>query len=172
MATFTDHRIEELRSLKAEGATKEALPISDSKPTAGNRNVPVHSSIAPLVARLCKAAPVDGYLIESSAAGKYGVSSDPLSKRFGRMKTDMGFGPGQVFHSIRKTVATLLEQARLVEGIAADILGHEKVMMSFSLNSDGISMKQKRPEIWKVAYSAPLSRPSDYASIQESTSPT
>jgi hypothetical protein len=31
-----------------------------------------------------------------------------------------------VFHSIRKTVATLLEDAQCPEGIAADIIGHDK----------------------------------------------
>ena len=36
----------------------------------------------------------------------------------------MGFGPEHVFYSLRKTVATRLEDAQCPEGIAADIIGH------------------------------------------------
>jgi integrase len=49
----------------------------------------------------------------------------------------MGFGPPYVLHSIRKTVATLLEDAGCPEGVAADILGHEKPAMTYGLHSGG-----------------------------------
>ena len=47
----------------------------------------------------------------------------------------MGFGDNHVFHSIRKAVATLLENARIAENIVDDILGHEKNTMTYGLNS-------------------------------------
>lgn len=61
----------------------------------------------------------DGYLIPVSTQNQYDERSAPIGKRFGRMKAEMGFGPEHVFHSIRKTVATLLEDAQCPEGIAA-----------------------------------------------------
>jgi hypothetical protein len=36
-----------------------------------------------------------------------------MSKRFGHLKTKEGFDERYVFHSIRKTVATLLENAQV-----------------------------------------------------------
>jgi integrase len=158
MAAFSGARIEELCSLKAEDVVNGFLNIADAKTTAGIREVPIHPAIAALVARLAKAAGV-GYLIKSTAAGKYGVRSDPLSKRFGRLKTGMGYGEDHVFHSIRKTVTTLLEQAGVVEGIAADIVGHEKPTMTYGLYSDGTGMKQKMKAIRTVSYPAPLGKP-------------
>jgi hypothetical protein len=57
-----------------------------------------------------------------------------------------------VFHSIRKTVGTLFEQAEVLEGVAADILGHEKQTMTYGLYSGGSSMKQKRDAMHKLKY--------------------
>ena len=111
-----------------------------------------------LVAKMIEGS-TDGYLVRSNAAGQYGVRSDPYSKRFGRMKEAMGFSAGHVFHSIRKTVATLLEHAEVKEGIAADILGHEKKTMTFGLYSDESSMAQKLEAISRVGYPGGLGTP-------------
>jgi hypothetical protein len=75
-------------------------------------------------------------------------------KRFGRLKTAAGFGPELVFHSIRKLVATQLEQAGVAESTAADLLGHDRrgATMSFGLYSGGSSMEQKRAAIEKLVY--------------------
>lgn len=73
------------------------------------------------------------YLFSGGAKNQYGIRSDTLSKKFGRIKTKLGFGREYVFHSIRKTVATKLEQAGFQENIAADILGHEKPNITYGL---------------------------------------
>lgn len=158
LGAYTGARIEELCSLTVKTSAGDAFTINDAKTDAGIRQVPIHPRLAPVVKRLQEAS-TDSYLIPSTAAGKYGVRSDPLSKRFGRLKAVMGFAPAYVFHSIRKTVATQLEQAGVPEGIAADILGHEKQTLSYGLYSSGSSAKDKLKAISKVAYPAPLDRP-------------
>lgn len=158
LAAYTGARIEELCSLTVKTSEGDALSIEDAKTEAGIRKVPVHRAIRPLVKRLREAAQ-DGYLIHSTATGKYGVRSDPLSKRFGRLKGSLGFGPEHVFHSIRKTVTTQLEQAGVPEGVAMDILGHEKPTLTYGLYSSGSSMKAKLEAISKVAYPGALISP-------------
>ena len=54
------------------------------------------------------------------------VKDLPIGKRVGRLKKRLGFGATKVFHSIRKTVITQLEQAGVPESVTADIVGHEK----------------------------------------------
>ncbi|CAN5330222.1 hypothetical protein BH09PSE5_BH09PSE5_06790 [soil metagenome] len=159
LGAYTGARIEELCSLTVENSASGVFNIVDSKTAAGVREVPIHPMLVGLVATLA-AASKDGYLIPSTAAGQYGVRSDPLSKRFGRLKESMNFGAGHVFHSIRKTVATLLEQAGVVEGVAADILGHEKRTLSYGLYSSGSSQAQKAAAIGTISYSAHLNMPS------------
>ena len=53
-----------------------------------------------------------------------------MCKRFG-LKKRLGFGSTKVFHSIRKTVITQLEQAGVPESVTADIVGYEKKTMIF-----------------------------------------
>ena len=158
LGAYTGARIEELCSLTLETSRDGVFIINDSKTDAGLRGVPVHPRLVRVVKRLLEAS-TDGFLIPSTSQSKYGVRSDPLSKRFGRLKESMGFGPGHVFHSIRKTAATLLEQAGVPEGVAADILGHEKQTLSYGLYSTGSSTKDKLKAISKVAYPGPLDRP-------------
>lgn len=85
------------------------------------------------------------YVIPDLNIDSRGERGKVLGKRFGRLKTAMGFkGRAKVFHSIRKTVRTQLEQAGVSEGMAADILGHEKQTMTYGLYSAGSSLKQKQ----------------------------
>lgn len=86
------------------------------------------------------------------SANKYGDRSNAVGKRFGRLKTDGGFGAQHVFHSIRKTVATLLENAGVTENIAADIIGHDKPTMTYGLYSGGNSLETKRTALEKISY--------------------
>jgi hypothetical protein len=48
----------------------------------------------------------------------------------------------------------MLENAGVVEGVAADILGHEKKPISYGLYSAGSSMALKAAAINKLAYPA------------------
>ena len=77
--------------------------------------------------------PDDPYLIGGQKADKYNDRSGAIGSRFSRLKTAAGYGEELVFHSLRKTVATLVENAGVPEGIAADILGHEKKTLSYGL---------------------------------------
>jgi integrase len=113
--------------------------------------VPIHSKLKATVARLRKASQ-DGYLLPGLVPNKYGDRSGALGKRFGRLKTRLGFGEGHVFHSIRRTVATLLENAGVPEGVSADILGHDKPTMTYGLYSGGASLATKREAIEKLSY--------------------
>ncbi len=77
-----------------------------------------------MIDQLIKDADKDGYLIVSNAKNKYGERSQPIGKRFGRLKTELGFDGRYVFHSIRKTVAHMFETAECPAEVAKDIIGH------------------------------------------------
>ena len=74
------------------------------------------------------------------------------SRRWRRDRKRLGFGSTKVFHSIRKTVITQLEQAGVPESVTADIVGHEKKTMTYGLYSGGSSLKQKLEAINKIKY--------------------
>ncbi len=152
LGAYTGARIEELCSLKVEDVNG-SIRIRDSKTEAGIREVPIHSALKPLVTRL-KEESKDGYLLSGLTFNKYGDRSNAIGKRFGRLKTAQGFGRSHVFHSLRKTLITLLEDAGVSENLAADIVGHEKPRITYGLYSGGASLETKAKALELVKYPA------------------
>ena len=64
----------------------------------------------------------------------------------------MGFSERHVFHSIRRTVTTQLENAGVPENITADIVGHEKPTITYGLYSGGASIEIMAEAIEKLRY--------------------
>ncbi|MDG2442017.1 MAG: hypothetical protein P8M13_02040 [Luminiphilus sp.] len=70
-------------------------------------------------------------------------NKNAIGKRFGRhKKTVVGNDQCKVFHSIRKNVTTFLERGGVAEGVAADLIGHEKQTITYGLYSGGSSIEQ------------------------------
>jgi integrase len=153
LGAYTGARIEELCSLKVENVTDKSFNILDSKTLAGIREVPIHSKLEPLVKRL-KETSKDGYLLSGLTFNKYGDRSNNVGKKFGKLKTELGYETRtHVFHSIRKTLVTLLENAGVSEGVTADIVGHEKHTMTYGLYSGGNNLTIKKEALERVSYS-------------------
>jgi integrase len=91
-------------------------------------------------------------LLSDLSKNKYGDRSNAIGKRFGRLKTKQKFSSRYVFHSIRKTFTTMLENAGVGENLAADIVGHEKPRITYGLYSGGASLEVMREAVKKVAY--------------------
>lgn len=153
VGAYTGARIEELCSLKCKAVhlSKNYFNVYDSKTEAGIRSVPIHSKIRNLVKRLVEESQ-DGYLFSGLTFNKYGARSNAIGKKFGRLKTAMKFTKLHVFHSVRKTLTTQLENAGISENVAADIVGHEKPRITYGLYSGGASIEVKREAIEKVTY--------------------
>jgi len=151
LAMWSGARIEELCSLKLDKVGRSSFQIEDAKTEAGWREVPIHSKLKPTIQRL-REATKDGYLLSGLTSNKYGDRSNAIGKRFGHLKAAKGFGRQYVFHCIRKTVATLLENAGVPENISADIMGHDKPTMTYGLYSGGASLATKRDAIEKLSY--------------------
>lgn len=160
LGAHTGARIEELCVLEVSSVTVDAaglptaISIRDSKTKASRRDVPVHSAVGSLVRKLIEEAQGGRWLIHSAAANKYGKRSTGPGKRFGRLKATLGHGEGLVFHSIRKTVATLLQNANCPESVAADLLGHKIPTMTYGLYATGTTMKVKQRWIERITYPA------------------
>lgn len=151
IGAYSGARIEELCSLKVDDVTPVSFLIVDAKTEAGIREVPIHKAIAPLMDRL-KAQSEDGYILSGLTFNKYGDRSNAIGKRFGRLKTRLGYGEAHVFHSLRKTLVTLLEDAGVPENLAADIVGHEKPSMTYGLYSGGASLETKAEALARAHY--------------------
>ena len=158
VAIYTGARREEIGGLKINNINLNdmTLQIEDAKTEAGNRAVPIHPTLEPIIQQKLSASKDDtSYLFHTLTSNQYGKRTDAFGKRFGRIKNSMGFDNRYVFHSIRKTVTTLLEQAGVPEGVAADIVGHEKQTMTYGVYSGGSSLAQKADAIKLLNYKLP-----------------
>ncbi len=153
IGAYTGARIEELCSLKISSIDldQKTIAILDAKTDAGNRIVPIHPRIVSLIKQL-SAQSSDEYLFGGLTENKFGDRSNAIGKRFGRLKAELGFDRRHVFHSIRKSFVTALEQADVPESVSADIVGHEKQTMTYGHYSGGSSLEQKRKAIAKVQF--------------------
>jgi integrase len=154
LAAFTGSRIEAMCQLKEDDVRFDPdsacrfIHISKDKTEAGVRDVPIHSAVAPLIDRYLKtAAERDGFLFPTTSDNKYGERSSAAGKRFGRLKTKLGFGAAYNFHSFRHTVAHLFERAKISEGVAADIMGHRKPTMTYGLYAGETYMGDRQSAI-------------------------
>ncbi len=154
LAMWSGCRIEELCALRvADVLTDNSFRVVAAKTDAGVRVVPIHAELAPTLARLI-AASDGGYVLSGLTFNKYGDRSNAIGKRFGRLKADLGHGSQLVFHSIRRTVVTILENAGVSENVVADICGHEKPRITYGLYSGGTTLEVKRAALAKLAYPA------------------
>lgn len=108
----------------------------DAKTEASaGRLVPVAPALQSLMA-------TNGYALDTFDLGR---RENAVGKRFGRLKREVlpdGQKRTKRFHSIRKFVATTLEQAEVLETVAADLVGHEKGTMTYGVYSGGSKLTQ------------------------------
>lgn len=118
-------RIEEICSLKVEDVSDNAFNITDVKTKAGIRSIPIHSKIEPVVKRL-KENSKDRYLLSGLTFNKYGERSNATGKRFGTLKTCLGFNKDKSTHSFRHSLITFLDDAGVQTTHIQVFVGHEK----------------------------------------------
>lgn len=153
IGAYTGMRLEEIFSITRSDLQDNFIIVRGAKTVAGGRKVPVHSGLKSLILKLLEQAQgKDGYLVHSSSKNTYGIRSDPFSKKFSRFLRANEYGKEYVFHSIRKTVATTLQQADVPELITANILGHKIGTMSYGLYSAGASDEQMLRAIEVISY--------------------
>lgn len=152
IAQWTGMRLAEIAQISAESVVVvdgvECLKVkADAKTAAGsNRLIPIASTLASRVELKDLPTPPAPKLNKRSNKS-VSYEGQEVGKRFGRLKAKLGYGRQQVFHSIRKTAATVFEQAGVAEGITADIIGHEKQTMTYGLYSGGTSIQQRKEAV-------------------------
>ena len=74
-------------------------------------------------------------------------------KRFVEYRRSVGVhDPETTFHCLRRNAATALERARIPQNESSQILGHEKIGMSYRGYSDGLDLKGLREVVEAISY--------------------
>jgi hypothetical protein len=157
---FANQKVNDIKNIGGPGINRfpffrdsknNSISIVDAKTESGKRIIPIHENILPKIKNLIDTS-TDEYLISGLTFNQFKDRSNAVGKQFGRLKTKHGFDDLHVFHSIRKTVTTILENSGVSENIAADILGHEKPRITYGLYSGGTNLEVKREAINKISF--------------------
>ena len=133
---FTGMRLSEIGELSTEYIVKEngvqCFRVRPDAKTEASSN------------RLIPVAPTLASCVDLETLDLRGTSN-AVGKRFGRLKRRVlkdGSTRQKCFHSLRKFVVTELERAGIAEGVAADLVGHEKPNITYNVYSGGSSVEQ------------------------------
>lgn len=151
LGAHTGMRREEICGMKLEQVKSDRFVVEDAKSAAGWREIPIHSDIKQLVARLVDES-TDGYLLSDLTQNKYGHRGSAIGHRFSRLKTSLGYPKNFVFHSFRKTLTFMMRDAGIPENQAALIVGHDLDTMTYGLYGNDISFARKLEIMEAVSY--------------------
>lgn len=155
---YTGMRLEEIGRLQPEhtifgnNGDPVGFKITAAKTDAGVREMPLHPALVPLFKELSAKASENGGYLFPGGNNKYGNRLDSVSKRFGRLKTSLGYGEEHTFHSIRHSLTTMLHRAGVRLEILPYITGHVQDNFTLAVYSGGPSFEQKAEAISLLSF--------------------
>jgi len=152
LAIYTGAREGELCALTVNDVMEKDgtryLAIQDGKTEAARRVVPIHGDLI-----------AAGFLryVETCKGALFGVTEGTVAKRFPGYRRGRGVErAGVVFHSLRKSFTSKLEDAGVVSDTVAQLIGHKSGRsFTFSVYSPhGPSLRTLAAAVAKVQYKA------------------
>ncbi len=166
IALYTGMRLDEICGLRVVDIREEnnieffnVTSYEDHrlKTPASERQVPVHPALIEIgfwdYLSYVQEARYDFLFPALKCGGPDNKRSWYVGKRFTAYRRELEIPDTKVFHSFRKNVATVLEQARVPENEAAQLLGHKKPKITYGLYSGGLSLKELKRVVDTIKYS-------------------
>lgn len=138
VAAFSGMRLDEICRLTVADCDGGWFNVNsksgDGKTLASTRRIPIHTALAPLIAKRTTGKAADAYLIHDLTEPKEGRErSMPASKAYGKLREKLGVGDkpeGQRqsnvdFHSWRRWFAGMARDAGNTDWTVAAVLGHD-----------------------------------------------
>ena len=149
-------RINEICNLKESDLNDNSFHIYHGKTKSSTRVIPIHPLLKLLVNCLLKKSN-DGYLMTNITPGGYdNKRSANFQKKLGRLRDKLDFPKGIVFHSLRNTFSTRLENLGIPSNHISQLMGHEDGNMALDVYSGGLAIEPLRKSIPKLTYGSEL----------------
>jgi integrase len=166
IAAFSGMRLNEICSLRKSDIKQDGrvwfFDIVNAKTEAGDRRVPIHSALLRIGLMDYEKKIEDEWLFPGlkpggpdNKRGWYASKHFTVVRRsLGVIQLDPASGKDRVdFHSFRRSAIQALEQARVPQSEAAQIVGHEREGITFgTYNPIGLTMIQRREIVEKIKY--------------------
>ena len=145
-------RLDEICELKKSDIIDECIQIHKGKTSASSRVIPINPILSPVIQKLINKSR-DGYLITGITSGGYdNKRSWNFQKRLSRLRQKICLPEGVVFHTLRNTFATRMENLGIPRNHISQLMGHEDGNMALDVYSGGLAIEPLRHSINKLTY--------------------
>ncbi len=155
IAALSGARIDAIVSLKVKHCENGLFRFKPQKKEAGERYVPIHSALVPLIETLKRGKAPDDDLFDGFPVPEPGSQRErsmPAVKAFGRYRVALGIDERREgrkrslinFHSFRRWFITKAERAGIPEATIASVVGHKRPGMTFGVYSAGPGLELLR----------------------------
>ena len=153
---YSGMRLDEICNIQKAHISDNCFRILEGKTKASRRAVPDHPVIEPLVERFLDSSEND-YLIKGIKSGGYDKKrSWNFQKKLTRLRKKLGMPEGVVFHTLRNTFATKLENLGIPTNHINKLMGHKHNNMSLDVYSAGLAIEPLVESIKKLTYGEEL----------------
>jgi integrase len=163
LGAWTGARREELVSLKVSDVALEGrdrwITIRGAKTSSGNRTIPAHPAIVPLLKRLVGER-TTGFLFGDLEADRFGRRGDLIGKKFTAMKQRLDFPAEKTFHSLRHMFVQQVRALGVPEDLVADLVGHKLASITGARYGTAEARRKLLPAaVAKLTYPGALKAP-------------
>ena len=152
VAMYSGMRLDEICNIQKVHISDKCFRVLEGKTEAAKRAIPVHPVIEPLIERLLDSSK-DDYLIKGIKSGGYdNKRSWNFQKKLGRLRKRIGIPEGVVFHTLRNTFATRMENLGIPRNHISQLMGHEDSNMALDLYSSGLAIEPLVESINTLTY--------------------
>ena len=152
VSLYSGMRLDEICNIQKTVINDNCFKVLEGKTKASRRKIPIHPVLKPLVERFLDSKE-EVYLIKGIKRGGYdNKRSWNFQKKLGRLRKKIGMPEGVVFHSLRNTFATQMENLDIPMNHISQLMGHEDSNMALDLYSAGPKIELLAESIKKLTY--------------------
>ena len=152
VSLYSGMRLDEICNIQKTVINDNCFKVLEGKTKASQRIIPIHPVLKPLVKRFLNSK-VEDYMIKGIKGGGYdNKRSWNFQKKLGRLRKKIGIPEGVVFHTLRNTFATRMENLGIPRNHISQLMGHEDSNMALDLYSAGLAIEPLVKSMKKLTY--------------------
>ena len=149
---YSGMRLDEICNIQDKHVFDGCFHVDEGKTEAAARVIPVHPLIKPLLEPMSGTFG-KGYLIDGIKGGGYDKKrSWNFQKKLGKLRKKIGIPEGVVFHTLRNTFVTRMENLGIPRNHISQLMGHEDSNMALTVYSGGLAIERLVESINKLTY--------------------
>jgi integrase len=152
VSLYSGMRLDEICNIQKTVINDNCFKVLEGKTKASRRKIPIHPVLKPLVERFLDSKE-EVYLIKGIKSGGYdNTRSWNFQKKLTRLRQKLGMPGGVVFHTLRNTFATHMENLGIPRNHTSQIMGHKDSNMALDIYSAGLAIEPLVKSMKKLTY--------------------